>query len=120
MSDKTIPPSFNARDTITPSHGLFNDLNMPINDRLVPSFLVVDKGTVTKYEIDEEYLNFSIGSGSDCDITLIDPLVSEVQVNVIMLGDECYFLDCGDRDVVEFDGVKRRQLVSMKMKMGIY
>jgi pSer/pThr/pTyr-binding forkhead associated (FHA) protein len=113
MSDKTLPPSFNSNDTITPAHGLYDELNMPVNDRLVPSFLVFDDKNVIKYEIDEEYMNFSIGAGDDCDITLSDPLVSEVQVNVIMLGDECYFMDCGDRDVVEFDGVKRRQLVSM-------
>ena len=82
MTDKTIKPSFSSRDTITPKHGLFDQLNMPINDRLVPSFLVYHKEEMKKYEIGADDLNFSIGSGENCDIVIEDPLVSEVQVNV--------------------------------------
>ena len=86
-------------------------LKMTGANRLVPSFYIYRKnGTVDQVEIGEECI-LKIGKSEDCDVVLDDPVISDYQVSIIRVGDEAIFMDCGTHDVVQFNGVKRRQLI---------
>lgn len=86
-------------------------LKMTGAGRLVPSFYIYKKnGTVEQIEIGEEPI-LKIGTGLSCDVILDEPIISECQVSIIRVGDEAIFMDCGAQDIVQFNGVQRRQLV---------
>ena len=98
--------------SIFPEGDDLNDiLNMTRSGRLTPSFFVYKKnGEVEQIQILEEGI-LKIGKGDSCDVVLDDPSVSDVQVSVIRLADECIFMDSGANDVVQFNGIKCRQMV---------
>jgi len=86
-------------------------LKMTGAGRLVPSFYIYKKnGTVEQIEIGEDPI-LKIGTGLDCDVILDEPAISEYQVAILRVGDEAIFMDCGSKDIVQFNGVKRRQLI---------
>ena len=86
-------------------------LKMTGAGRLVPSFYIYKKnGTVEQVEIGDEPI-LKIGTGLECDVILDEPAIAECQVSILRVGDEAIFMDCGAKDIVQFNGVKRRQLV---------
>ncbi|MCM8529003.1 MAG: FHA domain-containing protein [Lentisphaeraceae bacterium] len=86
-------------------------LKMTGAGRFVPSFYVYKKnGAVEQVEIGDECI-LRIGTGSECDVVLDEPIISEFQVAIIRVGDESIFMDCGTQDIVQFNGIQRRQLI---------
>lgn len=86
-------------------------LKMTGAGRLVPSFYIYKKnGTVEQIEIGEEPI-LKIGTGLTCDVILDEPIISETQISIIRVGEESIFMDCGTEDIVQFNGVQRRQLI---------
>ena len=86
-------------------------LKMTGADRLVPSFYIYKKnGSVEQIQIGEEPI-LKIGTGLGCDVILDEPVIAECQVSILRVGDEAIFMDCGAKDIVQFNGVKRRQLI---------
>ena len=86
-------------------------LKMTGADRLVPSFYIYKKnGSVEQIQIGEEPI-LKIGTGLGCDVILDEPVIAECQVSILRVGDEAIFMDCGTKDIVQFNGVKRRQLI---------
>ena len=126
MLDKTIDPSFTSIDTIGPRHALYRQnliMPGPGNERLTPSFFVYEEEGIRKIDIKSDHAVFRIGAGAGNDIVLRDPSVSEYQVTVMRMGGECYFMDCGEKDVVQFNGVQKRQEIvpaesRMVMRIG--
>ena len=51
---------------------------------------------------------FRIGKGEECDITLEDKSISNIQISVVKLVNQYYFMDCGTEDRVSINGVKCR------------
>lgn len=86
-------------------------LKMTGAGRLVPSFYIYkSNGTVEQVQIGDEPI-LKIGTGLQCDVILDEPAIAECQVAIIRVGDEAIFMDCGAKDIVQFNGVKRRQLI---------
>ena len=110
MLDKTINPSNSVFDTINRIDDLY-DLNfsVPKNERLTPSFFIYEKGEVRKIQIEDGQTIFNIGTSPENEIIIQDENSSEVQVSIIRLGKQCYFMDCGDKDLVQFNGIQKRQ-----------
>ena len=110
MLDKTINPLTSTLDTINRIDDLYNlDFALPKNDRLTPSFFVYEKGEVKKITIENEQTIFNIGTSEENEVVITDPLSSSVQITVIRVGGQCYFMDCGTKDAVQFNGVQKRQ-----------
>lgn len=85
-------------------------LKMTGAGRLVPSFYIYKKnGSVEQIEIGDEPI-LKIGTGLSNDVILDEPIISETQVAILRVGDESIFMDCGTEDIVQFNGVQRRQL----------
>ncbi|MCM8537990.1 MAG: FHA domain-containing protein [Lentisphaeraceae bacterium] len=111
-------------DTVGPQNGLTHrEILEPETPRMKPSFFIYEKNRVRQVDINNEESIFKIGKGQDCDITLDDNTISDTQVSVIRMGEYCYFMDCGTKDRVTFNGVTKRQEVSlaetrMIMKIG--
>ena len=122
MLDQTINPTSSTFDTIHSIEGLY-DLNIPKHERLTPSFFVYEKGQVSRIQIHEDQTQFQIGSREDNEVVIHDPHCSDVQVSIIQIGKQCYFMDCGENDAVQFNGIQKRQEVipaesRMVMKIG--
>lgn len=110
MLDKTINPASSTLDTINSIDDLYNlDLSIPNNDRLTPSFFIYEKGEVRKIQIEDGKLTYNIGTDPQNEIVINDELASPVQISIIRLGKECYFMDCGEKDLVMFNGIQKRQ-----------
>ena len=137
--EKTIPPNFDApkgssaetvfapgvSETVGPERALTHRevLSVPNDKRLVPSFFVYEKNKIKHIEIPKDENIFRIGRGESNDIVLNDNTISDTQVAIVKMGDYCYFMDCGTKDCVSFNGVKKRQAVAkvdsrMVMKVG--
>lgn len=136
--EKTIPPTLDTpsssadtvfapgvSETVGPQRALTHRevLNVPDDKRLVPSFFVYQKNKIKKVEIPQDENIFRIGRGESNDIILDDNTISDTQVSIVKMGDYCYFMDCGTKDSVSFNGVKKRQAVAkvdsrMIMKIG--
>ncbi|MCH2206863.1 MAG: FHA domain-containing protein [Lentisphaerales bacterium] len=98
-------------------------LNETHNQRLTPSFFIYKKGTIEHIEIPPDESTFKIGKSTHADVTLDDKMISDVQVAVVKMGNYCYFMDCGTKDKVYFNGIQKRQVVvpvdsRMIMKIG--
>ncbi|MCM8541475.1 MAG: FHA domain-containing protein [Lentisphaeraceae bacterium] len=121
MLDKTINPASSTFDTINSIDDLYNlELSIPKNDRLTPSFFIYEKGEVRKLQIEEGQFSFSIGTDETNEIVINDELSAPVQVSIIRLGNECYFMDCGEKDLVMFNGIQKRQeLIAAESRMVI-
>lgn len=135
--EKTIPPQLGpsssaetvfspgVAETVGPQRALTQRdiLSVPDDKRLVPSFFVYQKNKVKHVEIPKDESIFRIGRGESNDIVLDDNTISDTQVSIVKVGDYCYFMDCGTKDCVSFNGVKKRQAVAkvdsrMIMKIG--
>ena len=134
--EKTIPPNLDTSsaetvyapgvsETVGPQRALTQRdvINIPNDNRLVPSFFVYEKNKVKHIEIPKDESIFRIGRGEANDITLNDNTISDTQVSIVKVGEYCYFMDCGTKDCVSFNGVKKRQAIAkvdsrMIMKIG--
>ncbi len=131
-SEKTIKPSFpddldldsvNLNQTIVPPRDLpprpvFNPPEKPS-----ASFLILKKGSIETIDVDPAENIFRIGKAEKNEITIDDQSISDIQVALVKLGDYIYFMDCGTKDIVSFNGVRRRQAIGeakdrMIMKIG--
>ena len=109
MLERTIS-QISSFDTIHSIEGLYDlELKVPKAERLTPSFFIYEKGQVNKVQIHEGQTHFNIGTREDNEIVIHDPQCSDVQVAIVQLGKECYFMDCGDTDSVQFNGIQKRQ-----------
>lgn len=110
MLDETINPVSSAFDTIQSIDDLYSlELSIPKSDRLTPSFFIYEKGEVRKIQIEASQSSFHIGTDPENEIVIKDELSSGVQVAITRLGKQCYFMDCGEKDLVMFNGVQKRQ-----------
>ena len=118
-------PKTGVSETVSPQSALTTRevLNDTQDERLTPSFFVYDRGKISHTEIPSDESIFKIGRSENADIKLDDNLISDFQVAVVKIGNYCYFMDCGTKDQVYFNGVKKRQVVApcdsrMIMKIG--
>jgi pSer/pThr/pTyr-binding forkhead associated (FHA) protein len=111
--DKTEHQGLSSNETVGPAQALTSRdvLKDPNTPRLTPSFFVYEKNRVNCIEIPADESIFRIGKSETCDVTLNDNMISDTQITVIKMGGYCYFMDCGTKDRVAFNGVKKRQLV---------
>jgi pSer/pThr/pTyr-binding forkhead associated (FHA) protein len=135
--DKTILPAFAAEaetvyageiaETVGPQKALTQRevLNVPgqNSSKLKPSFFIYEKGKIRTVDIGADENIFHLGRGGHNEIVLDDNSISDTQVAVIRVGKDVYFMDCGTKDCVTFNGVKKRQAVTssdsrMIMKIG--
>ena len=110
MLDRTINPASSTFDTIHSIDDLYNlEMSIPQNARLTPSFFIYEKGKVRKIQIEAGQSLFNIGTNPENEIVINDELSSDVQVSIVRLGKKCYFMDCGEKDLVMFNGIQKRQ-----------
>lgn len=85
-----------------------------------PSFHVMCNNEKNSYEISQDKDLFSIGKGEDCDIIVKDQSVEDEHIVVAKIGEYCYFMDRGAKDMITFNGVKCRQAsIPIKSRMII-
>ena len=118
-------PETGVSETISSQNPLTSReiLNDAGNQRLTPSFFVYEKGRIDHVKIPLDQSILKIGRSENADVTLNDNLISDFQVAVVKMGSYCHFMDCGTKDNVLFNGVKRRQVIApcesrMIMKIG--
>lgn len=118
-------PQAGIGETVSPQKALTSRelLNETHNQRLTPSFFINDKGKIKHIEIPADESIFKIGKSTHADVTLDDNMISDFQVAVVKMGNYCYFMDCGTKDKVYFNGIQKRQVVApadsrMIMKIG--
>ena len=71
----------------------------------LPTLHLISPASVSKYPIQNNVYVVSVGNSRDAaDIFVQDSELSGKQLIVIKIGGEWMFLDCGGKDVVEFNG----------------
>ena len=96
------------------SSGIFKANSFALDttsEELIPSFYIFCDNQKKELRVPKDKDLFIIGKGEHCDIVLNDPSVSNEQIAIIKLGDQCFFMDRGNTDCVYFNGVKSRQAV---------
>lgn len=78
-----------------------------------PTLWIVTEGSVSSLTLNPEQLTLAIGSsGEECDVPLNDATISKKQLVIVRIGEEWLFVDCGVKDMVRFDGIPTRQMLS--------
>ena len=75
-------------------------------------FYFLFKNKNESFRIPKDEQDFHIGKGQECDIVLDDQSISNIQVSVVKLGNQCQFMDSGTEDRVSFNGIKCHQLAA--------
>ena len=74
-------------------------------------YIINHKNQLRSRQIPNKTTVFKIGNAEDADLRINDPSISKYQLTMVRIGDLCYFMDCGAKDMVYFNGIKKRQAI---------
>lgn len=118
MADSTIRRSFDTINSLPDFSGIKSRYSR--KERLKPSFFVYENGGVNKIEIDPEESIFHVGTAADNEIVIKESQASSRQMTIVQLDGGCYFVDCGEKDLVQFNGIQKRQeIIDIESRMVI-